>query len=98
MESVGRIIRVPALITLGVTLLRLIGELNSWSTAFFNREAGGGGAIVGIAWLVPIFGIYFAVKLSKSGAAPLKAGKTLLYALGGLVAFMAISFGGMAAF
>jgi len=97
MDSIVRLIRYPALITLGVTLLRLIGELNGWSPALFNREAGGGGAVVGIAWLVPIFGIYFALKLAQPGAAPLKAGKTLLYAVSGLAAFLVIAFGGMRA-
>jgi hypothetical protein len=58
---------VPGIITLAVTLLRLTGELNHWSRAFFNPEAGGGMAIVGIWLLVPIFGIYFATKLSASG-------------------------------
>jgi hypothetical protein len=94
MDSVLRLIRIPALISLGVTLLRLIGELNHWSPALFNREAGGGGAIIGIAWLVPIFGVYFALKLAQSRAAPLEAGRTLLYAAGALVAFLAIGFGG----
>ncbi len=53
----GRLILVPAVITLAVTLLRLVGELQQWSSALFNRSAGGGGAIVGIVWLVPVFGI-----------------------------------------
>jgi len=70
MKSIFRIILVPALITLVVTLLRLVGELQNWSPAFFSREAGGGGALIGIAWLVPIFGVYFALKLSRGGAAP----------------------------
>ncbi len=95
MKSVFRLILVPALITLGITILRLFGELKNWSPALFNREAGGGGAIVGIAWLVPIFGIYFALKLSQGGAEPLKAGKTLLYSIAGLAAFIVISFGAM---
>ena len=97
MKSIFRLILVPALITLGVTLLRLFGELQNWSSALFNREAGGGGALIGIAWLVPIFGIYFALKLSRGGAAPLKAGKTLLYSVAGLAAFFVISFGAMSA-
>ncbi len=66
----GRLILVPAIITLAVTLLRLIGELQSWSSSLFNREAGGGMAIVGIVWLVPIFGIYFALRLAREGAGP----------------------------
>ena len=43
---IGRLILVPAGITLAVTLLRLIGELQEWSSALFNRSVGGGGAIV----------------------------------------------------
>ncbi len=66
----GRLILVPAIITLAVTLLRLAGELQSWSSALFNREAGGGMAIVGIVWLVPLFGIYFALRLAREGAGP----------------------------
>ena len=56
--SIKKLILVPALITLAVTLLRLTGELMHWSKALFNPAAGGGGALVGIAWLVPVFGIY----------------------------------------
>lgn len=66
----GRLILVPAIITLAVTLLRLAGELQNWSSALFNREAGGGMAIVGIVWLVPLFGIYFALRLAREGAGP----------------------------
>lgn len=66
----GRLILVPALITLGVTFLRLTGELMRWSPAFFSREAGGAGALVGIVWLVPVFGIYFALKLTHLGQGP----------------------------
>jgi catechol 2,3-dioxygenase-like lactoylglutathione lyase family enzyme len=66
----GRLILVPAVITLAVTLLRLTGELLEWAPALFNRSAGGGGAIVGIVWLVPIFGIYFALRLAGAGDRP----------------------------
>jgi hypothetical protein len=66
----GRLILVPAVITLAVTLLRLVGELQKWSPSLFNREAGGGGALVGIVWLVPIFGIYFALRLAREGEGP----------------------------
>ena len=73
----GRLILVPALITLGVTLLRLVGELQQWSPALFNSEAGGGGALVGIVWLVPIFGIYFGVKLARGGEGPGRFGRAI---------------------
>jgi hypothetical protein len=92
MSSNLRLVLVPGLITFGITILRLVGELNGWSRTFFNAEAGGGGALVGIAWLVPVFGVYFALKLSQSGQAP-AAGKTLLSGVLGLVAYFAIFFG-----
>jgi hypothetical protein len=84
--SIKKLILVPALITLGVTLLRLTGELMHWSPKLFNPAAGGGGAIVGIAWLVPIFGIYFALKLARAGELPPSVAAAIGYPLlGGLV-------------
>ena len=76
--SLKSLILTPALITLAITILRLVGELQEWSPRFFSRQAGGAGAIVGIVWLVPIFGAYFAVKLAKAGATP-GAGRVIGY-------------------
>jgi len=82
----GRLILVPAIITLAITLLRLIGELQHWPTALFNPAAGGGGAIVGITWLAPIFGIYFALKLAGAGEGPTAGpAKVILFAVLGIV-------------
>ncbi len=83
--SMTRLILVPALVTLGVTILRLVGELQHWSKTLFNPAPGGGLAIVGIIWLAPIFGIYFAWKLSEEGAGPSSNGKAILFTLIGLV-------------
>jgi hypothetical protein len=80
----SRLILVPALITLAVTVLRLVGELMRWNPTFFSREAGGAGAIVGIVWLVPIFGVYFARKLVAAGLGPAGGGRALGMALLGL--------------
>src|SRR5262249_1961560 len=77
--SLKSLILVPSVITLAVTLLRLIGELQNWSPVFFSRAAGGAGAIVGISWLPPIFGAYFAYKLARTGPAP-GAGRVIGYA------------------
>jgi hypothetical protein len=66
-----KLILVPSLITLGVTILRVVGELRDWSPLFFGKEAGGGGAIVGISWLPIFFGIYFALKLGEASSADL---------------------------
>ncbi len=45
--SVSKLVLMPALITLAVTVLRLVGELNHWNPSLFNRGAGGGGALIG---------------------------------------------------
>jgi hypothetical protein len=66
----GQLILVPAIISLAVTLLRLVGELQGWSPVFFSRAVGGGWAIVGISWLVPVFGAWFGWKLARAGAGP----------------------------
>ena len=75
-----RLVIVPVLISLVVTLWRLTGELLSWSTFFFNPEAGGVGAVIGITWLAPIFGIYFALHLAKNGDGPSSWGRAIGFA------------------
>ncbi len=60
-----------------VTLLRLTGELLGWSPKLFARTAGGGASPVGIVWLIPIFGIYFALRLAQTGEAPPTVGRAL---------------------
>jgi hypothetical protein len=79
---VMKLIAVPALITLAVTLLRLAGELLNWSPVLFGKAAGGGASIVGIVWLVPIFGIYFAYKLIKLGFSPTSGWRVIGSCLG----------------
>ena len=81
---IARLILIPSVITLAVTLLRVVGELRHWSPALFNSSAGGGGALVGITWLVPIFGIYFALRLSGAGEGPVGVGRAIGLAVLGL--------------
>ncbi len=82
--SIAGLITIPALITLGITILRLVGELEQWPKPWFSAAAGGGGAIVGISWLPIIFGPYFALKLAGAGEGPSSAGKAIGYAFLGL--------------
>jgi len=82
---ITRLIFVPLVITLAITLLWLEGELHHGSGLLLSRGAGGAGAIVGIAWLPFIFGPYFAARLTAAGAAPSSSGKVIVYALIGLV-------------
>jgi len=90
--SIKRLILVPGLITLAVTILRVIGELRHWSPVLFNTQAGGGGALVGISWLPIIFGPYFALKLAREGAGPANLGKAFLFTAVGLVTFVGGAF------
>lgn len=88
--SIAQLILIPSLITLAVTLLRLVGELQHWPTALFNPAPGGGGSLIGITWLALIFGAYFALKIARAGEATPGAGRVIGFALLGLV----VSFGG----
>jgi hypothetical protein len=94
--SILRLILVPSIISLAITLLRLVGELQGWSEVFFTRSAGGFGSIIGITWLAPIFGVYFALKLSHAGHAPASAGKAVVYSVIGLVCLFGGAFLGIA--
>jgi hypothetical protein len=86
----------PAVVTLAVTLLRLTGELLHWSPALFNPAPGGGGALVGISWLPPVFGILFAIQLVRAGLGPVSGGRAVGRALLGLVVTAAVFGGAMA--
>ena len=85
--SITSLITVPALVTLGITALRLVGELQHWPKPWFSAQAGGGGAIIGISWLPIIFGPYFAVKLAGAADGPSSVGKSIGFALLGLVVY-----------
>jgi hypothetical protein len=86
--SITSLIAIPALITLGITILRLVGELEHWPKPWFSQAAGGGAAIVGISWLPIIFGPYFALKLACAGDRPSSVGKAVGFAFLGLVVFV----------
>lgn len=88
--NITQLILIPSVITLAITLLRLVGELQHWPTVLFSRSAGGGGAIIGITWLAFVFGAYFALKLASAGDAPAGAGRVIGFAILGLV----VMFGG----
>ena len=80
-RATRRLILVPGVVTLVVTLLRLTGELQGWSPKLFNPEPGGGWALFGIWLLVPVFGVYFALKLVRAGQAPQRGWRVALRAI-----------------
>jgi hypothetical protein len=86
--SITNLITIPALITLGVTILRLVGELEHWPKPWFSAAPGGGVAIIGISWLPIIIGPYFALRLAGAGDGPSSVGKAVGCAVLGLVVFI----------
>ena len=76
--SIARLIAVPAVISIAVTALRLVGELLHWPKPLVNSDVCGK-AILGVIWLVPIFGIYFAVRLFHAGDTPQRFGTDLCF-------------------
>ena len=87
------LILIPSIITLAVTLLRLVGELQNWSPAFFGKAAGGGGTLVGISWLIPVFGFYFGWRLVRLGYVAPSAGRVVGFSLLAVAVLFAIGFG-----
>ena len=81
--STSRLIVVPALIATGVTALRAFGEVHQWPEPLVN-SAVCGKAILGVVWLVPIFGIYFALRLFRAGSAPKFVGRPMIFAMASL--------------
>jgi hypothetical protein len=89
-QSIKQLILVPAIITLVVTLLRLLGELCHWSTAWFTTDMGP--SIVAIVWLAPLFGVYFALRLAARGEGPASPWRAILFAMLGVAVVIAAFF------
>jgi hypothetical protein len=90
--AVARLILIPSVLALAVTLLRLAGELAHWSPRWFDNEAGGvtpSGVswVIGITWLAAPFGVYFATRLIAAGQRPASVARAIAYAVGGLLIF-----------
>jgi len=90
--SIGKLVLVPSLITLGITVLRLAGELQRWPETFFNRTMGG--SLVAIIWIAPVFGIYFALRLCKAGRPPNSCLRAIGYAVLGAAILIASLYAG----
>jgi len=83
----------PGVVTLGVSATRLAGELLDGPRALFNPSAGGPFALVGIVWLVPVVGIYFARRLAGQGHGPKSASLALQSAILGIIFVMVVVLG-----
>ena len=92
-SRIGKLILVPAVITLTVTLLRLVGELQGWSPALFNRgDKPFSPSLVGIVWLVPVFGAWFGWKLTRAGSGPGSLGRAFGLTLASMAVLPLFSF------
>lgn len=69
-SGVGRTILIAGLLTLLISLVRLIGELQGWNPKFFPSGPGGQGGYVGIVWLIPVVGFLVGRKLKQRGKGP----------------------------
>lgn len=67
-------------ITLAVTLLRLVGELQQWDPRYFSREPGGQGALVGIGWLMLLVPFWLGRRVAANSGRP-RMGRGFLIAL-----------------
>lgn len=89
--SVCSLVFVPAAITLVVTIVRLVGELQGWNNALVNNagpDSQDGQGLFGITILIPIFGVWFGWRLRRGTGGPVHAGKAaLVYVLGAGVLF-----------
>jgi hypothetical protein len=89
--GISRLILGPALVTLAVTLARVVGELAHGPRMLFNSTAGGAWAIVGIIWLAPAFGVYFALNLVARHQGPTSWGRSLVFAISGVAVVFILS-------
>ena len=62
--STARCLLISILLTLAVTVMRVVGELRNWPSPWFDKTHG----IVGITWVLPpVFGFWFARTLWNGG-------------------------------
>lgn len=83
---------IAGLVTFLITSVRLVGELLHWDAKYFGEQAGGGFALVGIVWLVPLVGFAIGRKLKGAGHGPSSVWLAFVVALLGLAAVMSGAF------
>lgn len=81
------LVLIPALVSLVVTVLRLVGELNGWNATLFGNAAPGtktAQGLFGISLLIPIFGFWFGLRLRTLTDQPASVGRSALILLIGV--------------
>lgn len=87
----------PAVITLAVTVLKLVGQLKGWPEWLVGKPEVGSAGVIGIVWLVFVFGLWFGVRLDRAGRGPRSPGKSLLICVVGIAAAIGAMQGALAA-
>lgn len=79
--GIWSLVLVPAVVTLVVSVVRLAGEVRGWSEPLFVSPG-----FVGIMGLIPVFGVWFGLRLRRATGQPPHAGKAALrFAIGAAV-------------
>ena len=85
-RGVLSLVLVPALLTLVVTIVRLVGECSDWLPVLFNRNGPDPKlqqGLFGITLLIPLFGFWFGFKLRRATGGPANLTSALLqYVIG----------------
>ncbi|MBI5853475.1 MAG: hypothetical protein HZB39_20895 [Planctomycetes bacterium] len=91
--SLLRLVLVPSLVTLAVSVARVACEL----AGIVNARSGGAASPLGITWLVVVFGAWFGWRLAREGEAPGRrfAWAWSLVAVILLVAMVGVRLGGL---
>jgi len=90
-RSLFSLVTVPALITLAVTIVRLVGELERWSPKWF-LSGGDLSWLTDVTWLTIPFSAYFGFKLASGGHGPKSIKKAYLCAgAGAAILFASVS-------
>ena len=83
------LVLVPAILSLLVSIARLVGQLVEGPVWLFGEAKPGAPSAVGIVWLIFVFGAWFGFRLRSAGVAPTR----LLPAFWGLLAGIAAGVG-----
>lgn len=76
--AMGKLLLFAGVVTLAVSLLRLWGELADWDNVYVSKEPGGPLALVGIVWLIFVFGFWFGARLVRGGAGPTSVARAIV--------------------
>ncbi len=82
----ARLVFWPAVLTLAISATRLLGEHQGW----INNQSDGALALLGISWLMFVFGWWFARRLARGGSTP-RVQRPWLLALVGLVSYLGVA-------